>query len=152
MTFKAASKTSKAASKEIRRLLRSPRLTEHFLSRGVKWKWIVELSPWKEGIWERLLRSTKRCLVKVVGRWLLIFAELSTILVEIEAVINSRPLTYVFDDSDGISYPLTPSQLINGRNSEMWPNDRHCEIVSNYETLSKRSRFHSKVLTQFSCR
>ena len=145
-------KTFKAASKEIRRLLRSPRLTEHFLSRGVKWKWIVELSPWKGGIWERLIRSTKRCLVKVVGRSLLSFTELSTILVEIEAVINSRPLTYVFDDSDGISYPLTPSQLINGRNLEMWPNDRHCEIVSNYETLSKRSRFHRKVLTQFSCR
>jgi len=83
---------------------------------------------------------------------LLSFSELSTILVEIEAVVNSRPLTYVFDDSDGISYPLTPSQLINGRNLEMWPNDRHCEIVSNYETLSKRGRFHRKLLIQFSCR
>ena len=31
-------KTFKAASKEIRGLLRSPRLTEHFLSQGVKWK------------------------------------------------------------------------------------------------------------------
>ena len=145
-------KTFKAASKEIRKLLRSPRLTEHFSLQGVKWKWIVELSPWKGGIWERLIRSTKRCLVKVVGRSLLSYSELSTLLVEIEAVINSRPLTYVFDDSDGISYPLTPSQLINGRNLEMWPNERHLEIVSNYETLSKRGRFHRKLLTQFSCR
>ena len=95
-------KTFKAASKEIRGILRSSRLTEHFLSKGIKWKWIVELSPWKGGIWDHLIRSTKRCLVKVVGR-----ALLSTILVEIEAVVNSRPLTYVFDDSDGISYPLT---------------------------------------------
>ena len=145
-------KTFKAALKEIRKLLHSPRLTEHFSLQGVKWKWIVELSPWKGGIWERLIRSTKRCLVKVVGRSLLSYSELSTLLVEIEAVINSRPLTYVFDDSDGISYPLTPSQLINGRNLEMWPNERHVEIVSNYETLSKRGCFHRKLLTQFSCR
>ena len=137
-------KTFKAASKEIRKLLHSPRLTEHFSLQGVKWKWIVELSPWKGGIWERLIRSTKRCLVKVVGRSLLSYSELSTLLVEIEAVINSRPLTYVFDDSDGISYPLTPSQLINGRYLEMWPNERHVEIVSNYETLSKRM-FSSKI-------
>ena len=145
-------KTFKAASKEIKRLLQSPRLTEHFLSQGVKWKWIVELSPWKGGIWEHLIRSTKRCLVKTVGRLLLSFSELSTILVEIEAVIKSRPLTYVFDDSDGISYPLTPSQLINRRNLELWPNERHCESVSNYETLSKQGRFHCKLLTKFSCR
>ena len=145
-------KTFKAASKEVRKLLRSPRLTEHFLSQGVKWKSIIELSPWKGGIWERLIRSTKRCLIKVVGRSLLSFSELGTILVEIEAVINSRPLTYVFDDSDGISYPLTPSQLINGRNLEMLPNERHHEVVSTYESLSRRGRFHRKLLTQFASR
>ena len=69
-----------------------------------------------------------------------------------EVAINSRPLTYVFDNSDGISYPLTPSQLINGRNLEMLPNDRHSEILSTYETLSTRGRFHRKPLTQLSRR
>ena len=34
-------KTFKAASKEVRKLLRSPRLTEHFLSQSVKWKSII---------------------------------------------------------------------------------------------------------------
>ena len=38
-------KTFKAASKEMRKLLRSPILTENFLSQGVEWKWIIELSP-----------------------------------------------------------------------------------------------------------
>jgi len=46
---------------------------------------------------------------------MLSFMELSTLLVEIECAINARPITYIFDDTEGISYPLTPSQLINGR-------------------------------------
>ena len=98
--------------KEIRRPLQSFGLTEHFLSQGVKWKWIVEISPWKGEIWDRLIRSTKRCLVKVVGRSLLSFLELTRILVELKDIINSSPPTYLFDDSDGGSYPLTPSQLV----------------------------------------
>ena len=41
---------------------------------------------------------------------------MNTILTEVEGVINSRPITYVFDDKEGISYPLTPSHHANGRN------------------------------------
>ena len=44
------------------------------------------------------------------------YSELYTVLTEIESVINARPLTYIYDDTEGISYPLTPSQLVNGRN------------------------------------
>ena len=71
-------------------------------------------------------------------------------LVEVEGVVNARPITYVFDDSEGVSYALTPSQLINGRNLSQEPSARHSEIVSNYETLSKRARYHRKLLENFS--
>ena len=36
-------------------------------------------------------------------------------MVEIESVINARPITYVYDDTNSISYPLTPSDLVYGR-------------------------------------
>ena len=75
----------------------------------------MELAPWQGGMWERLIRSTKRCLIKQIGRALLNYSELQTILTEVENVINSRPLTYIFDDQEGSSYPLTPSQLIATR-------------------------------------
>ena len=39
---------------------------------------------------------------------------METVLIEIEAVINSRPLTYLYDDD--ITEPLTPSHLLSGRN------------------------------------
>ena len=94
----------------------------------------------------------KRCLLKVIGRAMVSFMELSTILVEIEGVINSRPLTYVYDDAEGISFPLTPSHLLNGQNLLQEPNDRFTEIVSTYETLSKRAKYHFRLLWDFSKR
>ena len=142
-------KTFKSAAKEVKTLLRSPRFNEHFSCKGVQWEFIIERAPWQGGMWERLIRSTKRCLRKNVGRALLKFAELRTVLVEIENVINSRPLTYIYDDEEGVNYPLTPSQLINGRNLAMLPNDGHYEIVSTHESLSKRARYHRKVLSHF---
>ena len=142
-------KTFKSAAKEVKTLPRSPRFNEHFNCKGVQWEFIIERAPWQGGMWERLIRSTKRCLRKNVGRALLKFAELRTVLVEIENVINSRPLTYIYDDEEGVNYPLTPSQLINGRNLAMLPNDGHYEIVSTHESLSKRARYHRKVLSHF---
>ena len=103
-------KSFKSASREVKGLLRSPRLGEGLVRKGVRWQFIIDRSPWQGGAWERLIRSVKRCLKKVIGRAYLTHMELSTTLTEVEAVINCRPITYVYDDVDGISYPLTPSQ------------------------------------------
>jgi len=43
------------------------------------------------------------------------YDQLGTLLVEIEGVANSRPLTYMSDDQDGISGSLHPSHFINRR-------------------------------------
>ena len=64
----------------------------------------MERAPWWGGFWERLIRSIKRCLKKCIGRANLTFEQLRTMLVEIEAVINARPLTYVCDDQEGVSH------------------------------------------------
>ena len=80
-------KNFKSASKEVKCLMRSPRLGETLVRKGVKWQFIVDRSPWKGGAWERLIRSVKRCLNKVIGRAYLMQIELSIILAEVEAVI-----------------------------------------------------------------
>lgn len=51
---------------------------------------------------------------KVLGKALLTFTELDTLLVKIEGVINSRPLTAVSDDHRDPS-PITPAHLAIGR-------------------------------------
>ena len=78
--------------------------------------------------------------------------ELGTILVEIEGVVNSRPLTYVFKDTESVSFPLTPSHLLNGRNLLQEPSDRFAEIIGTYETLSKREKYHFRLLLDFTQR
>lgn len=48
----------------------------------------------------------------VIGKALLSYGELSTLLIEVEAVLNSRPLTYVYKNSDE-PQPLTPAHFLN---------------------------------------
>ena len=62
---------------------------------------------------ERLVKQVKSCLRKTLGRSKLSFDELTTILVEVEAVLNSRPLTYLH--SNDFEEPVTPSHSIIGR-------------------------------------
>ena len=97
-----------------------------------------------------MVRSVKTCLRKHLGRSSLTFEDLRTILVEIEAVLNNRPLTYVYDDENGVSYPLTPAQLVYGRQITMTVDARQDEIISTYQSLTRRAKHHKRLLNNFS--
>ena len=111
----------------------------------------MEKAPWwgGGGVWERLIRSVKRPLRKVVGRTNLTYDELQTLVVEIEGIVNARPVTYVYDDTESISFSLTPSHLVYGRRITNMPNSQHYEIVSTYHSLTQKAKHHRKVLEQF---
>ena len=88
--------------------------TRAFLrDRRVSWDYITPKAPWMGGMWERLVRSTKRCLRKVLRNACLTYEELETVLIEIEATINNRPITYI--DTDDNAEALTPNHLMHGR-------------------------------------
>ncbi|GBO27599.1 hypothetical protein AVEN_193708-1 [Araneus ventricosus] len=94
--------------KGFKSIIRQPELKSFVTSEGISWKFIPERSPWWGGFWERLMRSIKEPLRKTLGRALLTLEELSTILTEIESVINNRPITYDSDELDDI----TPSHFL----------------------------------------
>jgi len=80
----------------------------------------TKCAPWYGGWWERLIGLTKAALKKTVGRANVSLVVLETFVVEIEAVLNDRPLTYAspeFDDLD----PLTPAHLFYGRRKTSLP-------------------------------
>ncbi|GFY56619.1 integrase catalytic domain-containing protein [Trichonephila inaurata madagascariensis] len=103
-------KTFLKSKKEIEKLSRilSQSMVQNFIAKErIIWKNIIERSPWWGGFYERLVRSVKESLHKILGKALLSFEEMTTILTEIEAVLNLRPLSYVYEENDE-PRPLTP--------------------------------------------
>ena len=142
-------KTFKSAAKEVKYIGRSPEVQRFLAKKGIVWDFIVEKAPWHGGFWERMIQSTKRCLRKSLGRTSMDFESLRTLLIEIEATINNRPLTYTYDDEEGVSYPLTPAHLIYGRRIASEPSDRQFEIISTHKSLTKKAQYHKRLLEQF---
>ena len=64
--------------------------------RQIKWSFNLAKASWMGGFFERLVRSVKSSLKKVIGQAKLAQDELNTVIVEIEATLNSRPLTYIY--------------------------------------------------------
>ena len=58
-----------------------------------------------------MIQSMKRCLKKTIGKAKLTYDELLTVLTEVEAIINSRPLSYV--SSKHLDKPLTLYHLLS---------------------------------------
>ncbi|CAK1604317.1 unnamed protein product [Parnassius mnemosyne] len=80
---------------------------------AIKWRFIPPRTPWWGGWWERLIRVLKEMLRRILGRQRLTWVELDTVLCDCEAVINSRPLTYVSTCTDDLR-PLTPMLFLHG--------------------------------------
>ena len=78
----------------------------------------------------------KRCLRKTIGRSKLMFEELRTIIVEIKGTVNNRPLTYFYDDMEGIFQALTPAHMVYGNQIINSPSERHYEITDIGKSLT----------------
>ena len=82
-------------------------------SKFIRWKFNTEAAPWTGGFFERMIKSVKRCLKKVLLYARLNYEELLTILKEIENIVNNRPLIYMYDNVN--QEVLTPNKLLFGR-------------------------------------
>ncbi|XP_065891743.1 uncharacterized protein [Dysidea avara] len=142
-------KTFQSSAKELIKISRSKEISQYLTNNRITWSFIVEKAPWWGGFWKRMVQGVKRCLRKTVGRTGLTYDQLQTLLIEVEAFINARFLTYVQDDVDGISYTLSPSHLIYGRQIAEKPNDSHFDISSMHEILTKRYKTQRHLLNQF---
>eukprot|EP00117_Sycon_ciliatum_P020880 scpid92381/ scgid18464/ len=76
-----------------RKAVNSDETSQFCASLSTEWKFIVPYSPWMGGFYERMVGITKRCLRKILGALKLCLSQLQTVLSEVEAVVNSRPLT-----------------------------------------------------------
>lgn len=102
-----------SSARHLKRLFEDPTVAEFCATKGIRWKFIVKRAPWHGGFYERLIGSVKTSIRKVIGKQKITAKELRTLVTDVEAFLNDRPLTYVSPDlSDG--EPLTPSHLLMG--------------------------------------
>ena len=146
-------KTFKAAGRLMQTIFRDKELKDHLMHSGVEWKFNLEKAPWWGGLFERMVKVTKRCLRKIVGQAKFSYDEMHTAIVEIEAIINSRPLSFL--NAEDTEEPLTPSHLLVGRRLLNLPDnlthyvDKDPDFEVDSESVQKRVRHLANVLNHF---
>lgn len=99
--------------KEALQQVNQDRVMEYFVKSDMKWTFNPPASPHFGGCWERLIQSVKKTLNQIQLPRLPTDETLRTTLMEVEMIINSRPLTHVPIDSE-FATPLTPNHFLLG--------------------------------------
>ncbi|XP_055613505.1 uncharacterized protein LOC129759945 [Uranotaenia lowii] len=111
------------ADRELKSLLKTVnqnKLMEEFVSPHTQWNFNPPASPHMGGAWERLIRTVKNNLVKLNPNHRPNDEILENMLIEIENVVNSRPLTHVAIEDEN-SPALTPNHFLLGSSNGLKP-------------------------------
>ncbi|XP_004527192.1 uncharacterized protein LOC101450964 [Ceratitis capitata] len=88
-------------------------IVEEYAPQGINWHYIPPSTPKMGGLWESAFKSFKIHLKKTAASHKFTFEEFTTLLVRIEAVLNSRPLSAISQDTADLT-ALTPGPFIRG--------------------------------------
>lgn len=78
---------------------------------GVEWSFNPLMGSHHGGVWERMIRMIRRILNSVLHQQILDDDGLHTLMCEVEAILNDRPITKLSDDPNDLE-PLTPNNLL----------------------------------------
>lgn len=128
--------------KEMYQLIRDSNTAIHdyLTMQAIEWHFIPPQAPHMGGLWESAVKSCKSHLAKTIGSSSLTFEELATLMAQLEAILNSRPLTPMSADPRDLN-ALTPGHFLIGRSlvSLAEPDVTHINInrLNRYQLLSK---------------
>lgn len=94
------------AKRELAQLMQAASETENIV-----WSFNPPSAAHFGGIWEANIKSVKTHLTRILGEQILSYEEFYTVLVQIEAVLNSRPLCPMSPDPNDLS-ALTPGHFL----------------------------------------
>lgn len=104
----------------ITKLIDKNAMAREFNSEITKWNFIPPASPHMGGSWERLVRSVKIVLTKIMPTRRPRDELLRTMLTEVANIVISRPLTYILLTSEN-EEALTPKHFLVGSSSGLKP-------------------------------
>lgn len=86
---------------------------DHIHIKGTDWYFITPAAPHQGGIYEAAVKSMKFHLKRIVGIKTLTYENFNTLLHQIEAILNSRPIHPLNDDAKDMQ-ALTPGHFLVG--------------------------------------
>ncbi|XP_029157246.1 uncharacterized protein LOC114929752 [Nylanderia fulva] len=81
--------------------------------KNVQWHFISPRAPHHGGLWEAAVKMAKVHISRITKDAHLRYEELQTLLIQVEAILNSRPLTPMSSDPDDLA-PLTAGHFLIG--------------------------------------
>ncbi|XP_071476616.1 uncharacterized protein [Diadema antillarum] len=113
----------RGAERELRENLESlsqTRVTNFLAEQGIDWNFNTPTASHMGGAWERMVRSVRKILTCLLGQQIVNDEVLSTLMAEVESILNARPLTQLnLDPND--DEPLTPNHLLIMRKGSSLP-------------------------------
>ncbi len=100
---------------------------------GIKFSFSQVNTPSTNGIIERMVRTTKTCIIKSLHKKTVTKDELLLFLKQAKRVINSRPLTQVHQGETEDHLAVTPNHLIYGHKIDSLP------LVADYKSDARKS-------------
>lgn len=97
-------------------------IQEFATNESIEWHFIPPRSPHYGGLWESAVRSMKLHLKRTISEACLTVGEMTTILTQVEAILNSRPLTPISENPTDLR-ALTPGHFLIGESLQAFPEE-----------------------------
>ncbi|XP_037929718.1 uncharacterized protein LOC119664260, partial [Teleopsis dalmanni] len=128
--------------------------------RGITFKFIPPRAPHFGGLWEAAVKSAKHLLIRSTKTTSLTYEELETVVLEVEAILNSRPLTPMSSNPNDLS-ALTPGHFLIGEPltamADAKAQSGNINLVTRWKLVSRLKldfweRWKTEYLTELQCR
>lgn len=120
-------------------------ISGYLTSEQINWRFLPPRAPNFGGLWEAGVKSFKYHLKRVVGSSKLTLEEFLTIVIQIEGILNSRPLYPLSSDSDDFQV-LTPGHFIIGKSLNSLPEPNLVEKKEHLLDRWQRSQKYVQVI------
>lgn len=95
-------------------------IQKEMFQKGVQWSLNPPAASHHGGVWERLIRMVRQVLYSILKEQELDDEGLETLLCEVEAILNSRPITTVTEDNQDLE-ALTPNHILLLKTHPVFP-------------------------------
>lgn len=106
------------------------KIDNYCLDEKIQFNFIPSYSPVFGGLWEAGVKSAKFHIKRVMGGTELTYEQFNTLIIQVEGILNSRPLVALSQDPSDLDY-LTPGHFLIGAAITSFPEPDLSEIPSN---------------------